>query len=265
MNIMVATCYHLTPLPAYATWQAPWRAKLLEHAVTGTLLLTPEGINGTIAGPPAGVNAVLEFLRSHPPLATLRWQTSTAAQNPFPRCKVKLKRETIPLGHPVEAQHAGEYLSPTAWDELIARPEVITIDTRNDYEVRLGQFVGARNPKTRTFKELPAWLDDTLPADRDTPIAMYCTGGIRCEKSTAYLKARGYRKVYHLQGGILHYLAQTPPTRSRWQGACYVFDDRVAVDHSLQPVADLQHCKRCHQVLNAGDVRRGGCPHCMRA
>jgi UPF0176 protein len=265
MTVRIATFYHLTPLPDHAAWQAPWKARLLDLGVTGTVLLTPEGINGTLAGPVAGVEAALRFMQEQPGLAGLGWQTSTANRNPFPRCKVKLKRETIPLGHPVQANLAGDYVAAEAWNDLLQQPGVITIDTRNDYEVRLGQFAGARNPGTRTFKELPAWLDATLPADRDTLIAMYCTGGIRCEKSTAYLKQRGYRKVYHLQGGILQYLAKVPASQSQWQGACYVFDDRVAVDHALQPVADLQSCPACNQAVIAADLRRGGCAHCRTA
>lgn len=262
MPVLIATFYHLTPLPDHAAWQAPWKAALLRNQVTGTVLLTPEGINGTLAGPKAGLLTALNFIRSHPELAGLSWQTSMAERNPFPRCKVKLKKETIPLGHPVLADQAGEYVKAEDWNALLAQPNVVTIDTRNDYEVRLGQFAGALNPATRTFKELPDWLDKTLPDDRDTPIAMYCTGGIRCEKSTAYLKQRGYRKVYHLQGGILQYMAKVPAQQSQWQGACYVFDDRVAVNHSLEPVANLQICPQCNQAVIAADLRRGGCPRC---
>jgi UPF0176 protein len=259
---LVATLYHLVPLPAPAAMQAPWKAELLKHAVTGTILLTPEGINGTIAGPEAGVRAALKFMLGHAEFAKLAWKESWSPQNPFPRTKVKLKRETIPLGHPVNPQHAGAYLKPADWNAFISQPNVITIDTRNDYEVQLGQFVGAQNPATRTFKELPAWLEKTLPTDKNVPIAMYCTGGIRCEKSTAYLKERGFENVYHLEGGILKYLEDVPAEQSLWQGACYVFDDRVAVDHSLAPVADLQICKHCNAPVNAADVRRGGCARC---
>ncbi len=262
MDALIATFYHLTPLPDFATLQAPWKAKLLEEHVTGTILLTPEGINGTIAGPEAGVQAALEFIRSHALFAGLTWKESRASTNPFPRTKVKLKRETIPLGHPVNPQHAGEYIKPADWNAFIMQPNVITIDTRNAYEVQLGQFAGALNPATRTFKDLPAWLEQTLPADKSTPIAMYCTGGIRCEKSTAYLKEQGYQQVFHLEGGILKYLEEVPAAQSLWQGACYVFDDRVAVNHALAPVESLQICKACNAAINAADLRRGGCAHC---
>jgi UPF0176 protein len=268
MQHMVATFYQLTPLTGCAVLQKAWKAEMLTHAVTGTILVTPEGINGTIAGPAAGVNHVLETLKSHPQLGTLSWKVSFAPTNPFARTKVKLKREVIPLGYPTQPAMAGQYVTPAQWNDLVANPNVIVVDTRNDYEVKIGQFKGAKNPTTRTFRDLPQWLEDNLPADKTTPIAMYCTGGIRCEKSTAYVRAQGYQNVYHLEGGILKYLAEIPASQSLWQGDCYVFDDRVAVDHRLQPATQYSVCPQCNSPVNAADWRRNDttpCPQCRRA
>jgi UPF0176 protein len=265
MSITIATFYHFAPVPDAAALQPLWKAFLVANNVTGTLLVAPEGINATIAGPAQGVEAVLAMLKQDLRFQTLTHKTSYAETNPFPRTKVRLKKETIPLGVTVDPTNPGQYVKPQDWNALISQPGVITVDTRNDYEVAIGQFQGAQNPNTRTFKELPAWLEENLPA-KTTPIAMYCTGGIRCEKSTAYLKAQGYTNVYHLEGGILKYLEDVPEQQSLWQGACYVFDDRVAVTHSLAPASQYQVCRHCNMPVNAADVRRmfstSACPHC---
>lgn len=252
----VATFYHFAALPDCATLQPAYKAKMLENNLTGTILVTPEGVNATIAGPREGIDAMLAFLRADTRLAAMTHKESFSAQNPFLRTKVKLKRETIPLGVTVDPTNPGTYLKPAEWNQLIADPRTITIDTRNDYEVQIGAFKGAQNPATRTFKELPQWLEENLPDDKTVPVAMYCTGGIRCEKSTAYLKQQGYQNVYHLEGGILKYLEETPESESLWQGACYVFDDRVAVNHDLSPATHLQNCPCCNTPINAADVRR---------
>ncbi len=254
--VTIATFYHFAALPDCAQLQPAYKAEMLKHALTGTILVTPEGVNATIAGPAAGIAAMLEYLRSDPRLATMPHKQSEAATNPFLRTKVKLKRETIPLGAQVNPTNPGTYVKPADWNTLIADPRTITIDTRNDYEVKIGQFAGAKNPATRTFKQLPGWLEANLPPEKDTPIAMYCTGGIRCEKSTAYLKQQGYKNVYHLEGGILKYLEDVPESESLWQGACYVFDDRVAVKHDLSPATHLQNCPCCNMPVNAADHRR---------
>ncbi len=252
----VATFYHFASLPDCAKLQPSIKAEMLRHNVTGTILVTPEGVNATIAGPREGVDAVLAFLRADARLAAMTHKESTAKTNPFQRTKVKLKRETIPLGVTVDPTNPGTYVKPSEWNQLIANPETIVIDTRNDYEVEIGQFHNAKNPATRTFKQLPQWLEENLPADKKVPVAMYCTGGIRCEKSTAYLKAQGYENVYHLEGGILKYLEEVPQSESLWQGACYVFDDRVAVNHDLSPATQYQVCPSCNKPVNAADVRR---------
>ncbi|MFZ2620220.1 MAG: rhodanese-related sulfurtransferase, partial [Alphaproteobacteria bacterium] len=239
-TVTIATFYCFAAMPDAAQIQPVWKQFMLAHAVTGTILVTPEGINSTIAGPRAGVDAVLAMIRSDSRFAAMTHKESFADTNPFPRTKVKLKRETIPLGVTVDPTNPGIYVKPEAWNALLANPNTILIDTRNDYEVQIGTFKNALNPKTRTFKELPAWLAEHLPADKETPIAMYCTGGIRCEKSTAYVKAQGYNNVFHLEGGILQYLEDMPEENSAWEGACYVFDDRVAVKHDLSPATEYQ-------------------------
>lgn len=235
MTVTVATFYHFAAVPDAPALQAAYKAKMQHHGVYGTILVTPEGINSTVAGPDVGVNALLEFIRSDARFTAMTHKTSYAEANPFQRTKVKLKRETIPLGKTVDPTKPGTYVKPEHWNALIADPRTVTIDTRNDYEVELGQFKEAANPATRVFSELPQWLEENLPADKTTPVAMYCTGGIRCEKSTAYLKQQGYQNVYHLEGGILKYLEEIPAEQSLWQGSCFVFDERVAVGHGLVP------------------------------
>lgn len=256
MTFVIATFYHLTPLDDAAALQAPLKAQMLAHGVTGTILVTPEGVNATIAGRRDGVDAVLAYLRADARLAAMPHKESFAESNPFPRTKVKLKRETIPLGVPTNPAMVGSYVKPTDWNALISRPDVVLVDSRNDYEFAVGRFAGAADPATRTFTQLPEWLNTHLPADKATPVAMYCTGGIRCEKSTAYLRALGYENVYHLEGGILKYLEDVPAAESLWQGGCYVFDDRVAVDHALAPMKGLATCRHCSMPLVAAEVKR---------
>lgn len=256
MSIVVATFYHFAEMPDCAALQPVYKAEMLKHGVNGTILVTPEGVNSTIAGPRAGIDAFLAFLRSDARLATMTHKESFTESTPFNRVKVKLKKETIPLGVAVNPTRPGTYVKPREWNALISQPGTITIDTRNGYEVEIGQFKGAHNPDTRTFKELPQWLADNLPDDKATRIAMYCTGGIRCEKSTAYLKQQGYENVYHLEGGILKYLEDVPAEESLWDGACYVFDDRVAVNHDLSPATEFQNCPCCNKPVIAADLRR---------
>lgn len=256
--VCIATFYRFVPLPDFAALQPLYKEWMLAHGVAGTILVTPEGINATIAGPHDGVDAVLSSIKADPRMGDFAVKYSEADANPFPRCKVKLKRETIPLGVPVDPEkERGRYVKPADWNTLIASPDTIVVDTRNAYEVKVGAFKGAQNPDTRTFRELPAWLEENLPANKNVPIAMYCTGGIRCEKSTAYLTQQGYTNVYHLEGGILQYLEDVKPEDSLWEGACYVFDDRVAVDHSLAPAGQLKICRGCNAVMTAPTVGDG--------
>ena len=273
MRYTVATFYHFAPVPEGAKYQTALKAAMHQHAVYGTVLVTPEGLNATIAGEPTGVAAVLAWIKADPRFATMEHKESYTDKLPFLRSKVKLKKETISLGvyaNPTEM--VGEYVTPQDWNALISRDDVIVVDTRNDYEVHLGVFARALNPKTRTFKDFPAWVKkNLLRYKKDKAIAMYCTGGIRCEKSTAYLKQLGFDKVYHLKGGILKYLEEVPPDQSLWQGECFVFDDRVAVDHNLQASTHATLCQHCGHSLVAKDLshplyrHQRQCPHCAPA
>ena len=276
-DFLTAALYKFVELPDFAALQAPLLACCEAQGVKGTLLLAPEGINGTIAGTSEGVQAVLRFLRADPRLATLEHKEAHAAQMPFYRMKVRLKKEIVTLGvpdvHP--ALMAGQYVKPQDWDALLAEPGVVLVDTRNDYEVAIGTFQGAINPSTHSFSELPAWVEKEMaeggalaPVDGKKPrVAMFCTGGIRCEKSTAFMRAQGFDEVYHLEGGILKYLETMPEVQSRWQGECFVFDERVSVGHGLQP-GDFTLCRSCRDPLSAADRQSPlyelgvSCAHC---
>ncbi len=274
---LTAALYKFVELPDHARWQAPLLALCREHAVKGTLLLAAEGINGTIAGLPQGVRAVLQWLRSDARLADLEHKESWAETPPFHRMKVRLKAEIVTMHVPGlrPAALAGRYVPPQAWNALIRQPDVVVVDTRNDYEVAVGSFEGAVDPGTRSFSELPQWVEEQsrpggLLAEREGKkprVAMFCTGGIRCEKSTALLRMRGFDEVYHLQGGILKYLETVEPEDSLWQGQCFVFDERVSVGHGLAQ-GDLQLCRSCRRPLDAADMASPlfeegvSCPHC---
>ncbi len=267
-HLIAAAFYHFATLPDFADKRAPLQTLCAKHTVCGTLLLAPEGVNGTIAGAPEDVRAVLDFLRSDPRLAALEHKESPAERPPFHRMKVRLKREIVTLGVPGldPASRAGTYVEPADWNALIRDPEVVLIDTRNDYEYAIGSFEGAIDPGTRSFSELPAWLD-AHPELQGRKVAMFCTGGIRCEKSTALLRARGFDEVFHLKGGILKYLETVPAKESRWQGECFVFDERVSVGHGL---AQGSHtlCRACRHPLSPADrasphyTEGVSCPHC---
>ena len=274
---LTAALYKFVELPEYAQWQAPLLALCRDNGVKGTLLLAAEGINGTIAAQAAGVSAVLDWLRRDPRLADLEHKESWADAPPFHRMKVRLKAEIVSMHVPGlrPATMAGRYVPPQDWNALIEQPDVVLIDARNDYEVAVGSFAGALDPNTHSFSELPAWLEQQsqpggLLAERygkKPRVAMFCTGGIRCEKSTALLRMRGFDEVYHLQGGILKYLETVAPENSLWQGQCFVFDERVSVGHGLAQ-GDLQLCRACRRPLDRDDrasplYREGvSCPHC---
>ena len=277
MPFLTAALYKFVELPDFAELQAPLLAVCEARGIKGTLLLAAEGINGTIAGLPDDVHAVLAYLRSDARLATLEHKESWASAMPFYRMKVRLKKEIVTLGvpdvHP--ALMAGQYVKPTNWNELIAQPDVVLVDTRNDYEVSIGTFSGAVNPATSSFSELPSWVEREMQSggklaevDGIKPkVAMFCTGGIRCEKSTAFLKSKGFEDVYHLQGGILKYLETVPEAQSQWQGQCFVFDERVSVGHGLLE-GDLVLCRSCRDPLTEAAkasplYERGvSCPGC---
>ena len=276
-RFLTAALYKFVELPDFAALQAPLLACCEAHGVKGTLLLAAEGINGTIAGPEAGVRAVLTCLRQDPRLAGLEHKEAWAEAMPFHRMKVRLKREIVTMGvpdvHP--ALMAGHYVKPQDWNALLEEPGVVVVDTRNDYEVLIGTFEGAVNPATAAFSELPGWVEREMAAGgklaesggKKPKVAMFCTGGIRCEKSTALLRSKGFDEVYHLEGGILKYLETVPEAQSRWQGECFVFDERVSVGHGLR---EGQHvlCRSCRDPLNALDVASPlfelgvSCPRC---
>ena len=268
-----ATFYKFVDLPDHAALQAPLLAMCQAQQVRGLVLLAPEGINGSLSGSAAHVQAVLDHLRQDPRLADLAPKESWAQTAPHHRMKVRVKKEIVTMGVPqiAPAQMAGTYVAAADWNALIADPDVVLIDTRNTYEVALGTFEGAINPHIDNFSQLPEWLSQS-PAlqgkgGSKPKVAMFCTGGIRCEKSTALLRHMGFDEVFHLQGGILQYLAHVPPEQSRWQGQCFVFDERVSVGHGLQP-GGLGLCRCCREPLSKQDQRSElfelgvSCPTC---
>jgi UPF0176 protein len=268
-DFLTAALYKFVELPDFAELKAPLLACCEENEVKGTILLAEEGINGTIAGIPQKVQAVLTYLRGDLRLADLTHKEAYAEKQPFYRMKVRLKREIVTMGvsgiNPT--QMAGEYVKPEAWNELLNDPNVIVVDARNDYEVSIGTFKGAINPQTKSFSELPEWLRQEAALKDKPKVAMFCTGGIRCEKSTAFLRSEGFEEVYHLEGGILKYLEKVPQADSLWEGECFVFDERVSVGHGLKP-GGYELCRACRQPISLIDqaseffVIGISCPHC---
>ena len=266
---LVAAFYRFASLPDFAARRAPLLALCHDRNVRGTILLAEEGVNGTIAGASGDVHAVLAHLRADPRLAEMEHKESYAETQPFRKIKVRLKREIVTLGvaglDPNET--VGTYVAPEAWNDLISDPDVVVIDARNDYETAIGTFEGAIDPQTERFRDLPAWLDAQEALAGKPRVAMFCTGGIRCEKSTALLRARGFEEVYHLKGGILKYLETVPEDESLWRGECFVFDERVSVGHGLEP-GDYILCRACGDPVSPEDRKsplyeRGvSCPSC---
>lgn len=268
-GFLVAALYHFVAVPRFAALRAPLQALCEENGVRGTLLLAHEGINGTIAGPAEGIRRVLAFLHSQPEFAALEHKESHAAEMPFLRMKVRLKKEIVTMG--VEdidpTRSVGTYVAPEDWNALISDPDTIVIDTRNDYETAIGMFKGAVDPNTKTFREFPDWVRGHTGLHNKPKIAMYCTGGIRCEKATAFMKEQGFDEVYHLKGGILKYLEEVPAEDSLWEGACFVFDERVSVLHGLEE-GEHKLCRACRHPLTAEEIASPlyeagvSCPHC---
>lgn len=255
-KIVVVTFYKFVSLPDYRQMRVPLRDYCQRQGVRGSILLAEEGINATIAGERAGIEAVLAHLRADGRLADLTYKVSYCDEQPFGKMKVRLKREIVNLG--VEGidpnEMVGEYIAPQAWNDLIRQPDVVLVDTRNDYEVQLGTFEGALNPRIDAFGEFPQYVQRHLKPGEHKRVAMFCTGGIRCEKATAYLLRQGFEEVYHLEGGILKYLEEVPADESLWRGECFVFDERVTVDHALEPgVAPF--CRRCNAPIVDGRCR----------
>jgi len=235
----------------------------------GTLLLAEEGINGTVSGSREGIDNLLAYLKSDPRLADLSHKEAENEEQPFYRMKVRLKKEIVTLGAPGTDPNkmVGAYIKPKDWNDLINDPEVILVDTRNDYEVEVGTFKGAINPKTQTFREFKQYVEENLDKDKHKKVAMFCTGGIRCEKSTSYLLREGFEEVYHLEGGILQYFEDVPEEESTWEGECFVFDQRVTVNHALEK-GSYDQCYACRYPITEEDKQspkyeKGvSCPHC---
>lgn len=253
-SLLVAAFYKFTALDNHAALQAPLEACCAANDVRGIILLSSEGINSTLSGPPQGIMAVLDFLRSDARLADLIWKESPATTQPFRKMRVRLKDEIVTMGVTgIDPSHTvGTYVKPKDWNALISDPDVTVIDTRNDYEVGIGTFDGAIDPDITSFRELPKWLNEQLDLQSQPRVAMFCTGGIRCEKSTALLKEAGVKDVYHLEGGILKYLEEIPEEESLWRGECFVFDERVSVGHGLTQ-GPYELCRACRCPIQDAD------------
>jgi UPF0176 protein len=270
LSIIVAAIYKFARLDDYEDLRVPLLELMRVCGVRGTILLAREGINGTIAGPGEGVDRVLSHIDSDARLAGLSLKKSCSEEQPFKRTKVSLKKEIVTMG--VDGidpcRLVGTYVEPRDWNALISDPGVTVIDTRNHYEFELGTFENAVDPGTESFREFPQFVDDQLDPAKHKRVAMFCTGGIRCEKSTAYLKARGFEEVYHLQGGILKYLEEVPESESLWRGECFVFDGRVSVTHDLEP-GRYGLCYACRQPISEADTQADtfekgvSCPRCF--
>ena len=269
-HYVVCAMYKFVQLDDFEALREPLLATLKQLDICGTLLLAREGINGTVAGSRRSIDQLLGWFKQYPALAEIDHKESYTSKRPFLRTKVKLKKEIVTMG--VEGidpnQVVGTYVKPEQWNDLISDPDVLLVDTRNDYEVKVGTFENAINPNTTNFREFPQYVQEHLDPARHKKVAMFCTGGIRCEKSTAYLKEQGFEEVYHLQGGILKYLEEVPEEESLWRGECFVFDDRVTVDHQLEK-GSYDQCHACRLPITEQDkssehYQQGvSCPHCF--
>lgn len=270
--LKVAALYHFVQIENCSDMKELLTTWCEDMEIEGGLIIASEGINGTVAGRPLNIDRFISMLSSLPNFSGLSVKYSETEKRPFYRMRIRISPEIITLGIPLEtlSETKGHYVDPIDWNELISSPDVTLIDTRNDYEVMIGTFQGAINPKTAAFSEFPSFFEKTFPEDKSTKIAMFCTGGIRCEKASSFLISRGYENVYQLRGGILKYLEEIPSEQSLWNGECYVFDQRVSVGHNLV-VGDLALCRACRHVLNAEDrshvrFKEGvHCGHCFES
>ena len=269
-QFIVCALYEFATLEGFAELQRPLLEKMLQHDVRGTLLLAQEGVNGTIAGSREGIDAVLLWLKSDPRLAEIDSKESISDVMPFKRTKVKLKKEIVTMGiEGIDPKRVvGTYVDPKDWNALISDPDVLLVDTRNDYEYQVGTFENAINPNTDSFREFPEYVANHILPKKPKKVAMFCTGGIRCEKSTAYLKEQGVEEVYHLRGGILKYLENVDESETLWRGECFVFDDRVTVNHQLER-GGYDQCHACRLPITEADkvsedyVSGVSCPYCI--
>lgn len=267
--IVVAALYQFVSLPDYESLREPLLNQCQQENIMGTLLLAEEGINGTVSGSREGIDRLLAYLKKDVRFAQLEHKESFYDEQPFYRMKVKLKREIVTMGvDGIDPNHiVGTYVEPKDWNHLISDPDVTVVDTRNYYEYAIGSFRGAKDPNTTTFREFPDYVKKNLNPEKNKKVAMFCTGGIRCEKSTAYLKEQGFEEVYHLKGGILKYLEEVPKEHSLWEGECFVFDNRVAVDHDLEK-GQYDQCHGCRHPITEEDKQSPhylagvACPRC---
>ncbi|MFC3285708.1 oxygen-dependent tRNA uridine(34) hydroxylase TrhO [Litchfieldella rifensis] len=268
-RIVVAALYKFVTLDDFEALREPLRQTMLANDVKGTLLLAEEGINGTVAGSREGIDALLAWLQADPRLTDIDHKESYCDVPPFYRTKVKLKKEIVSLGVAgVDPnRRVGTYVEPRDWNDLVADPEVLVIDTRNDYEVAIGTFEGAIDPKTKSFREFPEYVKAHYDPVRHKKVAMFCTGGIRCEKASSFMLGEGFEEVYHLKGGVLRYLEEVPEKASLWRGECFVFDNRVTVRHDLSE-GEYEQCHACRMPISTEDQRSSryepgvSCPHC---
>ncbi|MDC0602052.1 rhodanese-related sulfurtransferase [Aliiglaciecola sp.] len=269
-KFIVCAMYKFVALENYKEMRQPLLDELENLNIKGTLLLAKEGINGTISGTRESIDSLLEYLNSDERINPISTKESLDDSQPFYRTKVKLKKEIVTMGvEGIDPQKTvGTYVKPEDWNALISDPEVTVIDTRNDYEIEIGTFQNAINPNTASFREFPQYVKDNMDPAKNKKVAMFCTGGIRCEKSTAYMKEQGFEEVYHLEGGILKYLEDVPTEDTMWEGDCFVFDNRVAVDHDLQK-SHYDACYACRlpiteQDKQSDDYEPGvSCPKCI--
>ena len=268
----VVALYRFVRLDDYESMREPLLNFCLDRHIRGTLLLAHEGINGTVAGGDSAIDELLNYLRADDRLADLDCKFSSHEERPFLRMKVKLKSEIVTMGQENIDPNVcvGRYASPQEWNALIDDPDVLVIDTRNEYEVEIGTFAGAVNPQTNSFREFPDWVEQNLDPKKHKKVAMFCTGGIRCEKSTSLLVSKGFEDVWHLKGGILNYLEQTPEEDTRWEGECFVFDSRVAVNHQLEK-GSYDQCFACRFPIDDDQKQSPhylpgvSCPRCVNA
>ncbi len=269
-QVVVCAMYKFVRLEDYQDLRTPLLKTMEFNGVKGTLLLAEEGINGTVAGSREGIDALLNWLQKDERLADIVYKESFDESMPFYRTKVKLKKEIVTMG--VEGidprQVVGTYVKPKDWNDLISDPEVFVVDTRNDYEIQIGTFKNAVNPNTETFREFPDYVKENMDPAKHKKVAMFCTGGIRCEKSTAYMKEQGFEEVYHLEGGILKYLEDVPKEETMWEGECFVFDNRVTVNHDLEK-GEYDQCHACRMPITEEEKQSEhyvvgvSCPHCF--
>jgi UPF0176 protein len=272
-NYLTTTMYHFVSLSHFKDLREPLLNFCASQSIKGTLLLADEGINGTVAGSEKAIHTFLDFLKKDPlfegHFKNLSHKESWSDKHPFYRMKVKLKKEIVTLGVPgvSPSKMVGKYVKPQDWNSIISDPEVVLIDTRNDYEYAIGTFKNAINPKTNTFREFPEYVKTHFDPKKHKKVAMFCTGGIRCEKASSYMMSEGFDEVFHLEGGILKYLEEVKPEESLWQGECFVFDQRVAIKHGLQ-IGDYDQCYACRYPLSQDDMKSEkyipgiSCPHC---